>query len=129
MKRFVLVVDDDPGVIGLVSERLELMGFATTSAEDAMQAFIQAEAVNPILMVLDMNMPGFGSGADAVKAMRSNPKTQNVPIIILTGMDLRKAQAMLPPDPRMRLAGKPPDWKLIAQHIKDLTGIAVNMPG
>ncbi|HVE13304.1 MAG TPA: response regulator [Elusimicrobiota bacterium] len=124
MKQWVLVVDDDVNMTNLVSMRLESAGFSVTTAHDAKQAYIQAEALRPILVVSDMQMPGFGSGADAVKAMRECPFLRATPIIILTGMDLREAAGLLPKDPFVRLMGKPLNWPLMSQTIQDLLKIA-----
>lgn len=120
MTRWVLVVDDDQSFAQLVCARLESAGFSTTTAHDAKQAYLQAEALKPILVVMDMQMPGFGTGADAVRGMRAHPHLRATPIIILTGMDLREAAALLPRDPALRLMPKPLNWPVMEATIREL---------
>ena len=103
-------MDDDVIQAAAVCEFLEAHGFSATTADDARQAVLQAESLNPVLVIMDMQMPAFGTGADAVRVMRSIPQLTRTPVIIMTGMDLTKARALLSPDPLLRLMSKPPDW-------------------
>lgn len=116
-REWILVVDDDPGMVALVSERLEMEGYRVTSASDAQQAFIQAETLRPKLCLLDMQMPGFGTGADALRRFREHPRLAEIPVIILTGMESSKARAMLPTDPLLQLMTKPPDWPMLMKVV------------
>lgn len=125
-REWILVVDDDPAMVALVSERLEMEGYRVTTANDAEQAYIQAESLHPKLCLLDMQMPGFGTGADALKRFREHPRLVNTPVIILTGMEPAKAREMLPQDPLLQLMTKPPDWpmlmKVVAMMVKMAPG-------
>jgi CheY-like chemotaxis protein len=123
-KQWVLVVDDDPAMVMLVSERLEMEGYSVTTANDAAQAYIQAETLNPKLVVLDMQMPGFGTGADALRKFREHPRLANIPVIILTGMEPSKARAMLPDDPLVQLMTKPPDWQMLNKIVAMMINMA-----
>jgi CheY-like chemotaxis protein len=120
---FVLVVDDDPLILDLVSMRLEAAGYNVTTASDAWQEVIQAQALRLGLVITDVQMPGFGTGIDAYKRLRQ--LSPNLPIIFMTGMKLDDVKSHLPnpPDPRVRLLGKPINFDELRQMIKDLTGL------
>lgn len=59
----ILVVEDDPLVLELITTRLDLAGFHTFSARDGYEGLARLKEVAPAAMVLDINMPkldGFG---------------------------------------------------------------------
>ncbi len=121
--KWVLVIDDDPAMVALLSDRLESAGCFVTSATDALQGLIQAETLRPVLVVLDLVMPSFGGGVDVLKRLRKNPRLKDVPVIVLTGMPREKAQSLLPKDDQnLRLLSKPPDWPLVLKTIQELLG-------
>ena len=119
--KWVLVIDDDPAMVTLLTERLESAGCFVTSATDALQGLIQAETLRPVLVILDLVMPSFGGGVDVLKRLRKNPRLKDVPVLVLTGMPREKAERLLPSDdPNLRLMQKPPDWPLLFQNIKEM---------
>ena len=126
---FVLVVDDDPLVLGLVVDRLEMAGYRVTSASDAWQEVIQTQGMRIGLIITDINMPGVGTGVDAFKKLRELPGTKEVPVIFMTGMKLDEARAMIPPDDRVRLLAKPIDFAELQKNIKELTGWEKSLTG
>ena len=76
------------------------------------------------LIISDIEMPGFGTGVDALKQLRASPFVEKtLPVIFITGMPPAEARKIVPiTDPCVRLLHKPVDWKLLRQYIKDLTG-------
>ncbi len=121
---YVLVVDDDPHVLGMVTTRLEFAGYNVTSATDAWQEVIQAEGLKLGLIITDIQMPGVGTGVDAYKKLRASKMiSPELPVIFMTGMKLDEARAMIPPDPKVRLLAKPIDFVQLRQAIKELTGV------
>jgi diguanylate cyclase (GGDEF)-like protein len=80
----VLVADDDAGVRDLCSSILEGEGFAVDTAADGEQAIERALANPPDLVLLDIRMPK-GDGWQVAKALAADPRTQQVPIVLMTG--------------------------------------------
>jgi CheY-like chemotaxis protein len=124
-RNFILVVDDDPLIRDMLVAKLEGAGYRVTCAEDAAQSVIQAEGMRLSLIISDIEMPGFGTGVDALKKLRASsyiPK--NLPVIFVTGMPPAEAQKIVPKsDPYIRLMHKPVDWKLLAKYMLDLSGL------
>jgi len=121
---FVLVVDDDPNVLNLVVTRLELAGYRVTTATDAWQQVVQAQGLKIGLIISDIKMPGVGTGVDAVKHLRALPTVSPLlPVIFMTGIKLDDARRMIPPDPKIRLIGKPINFEELRSTIKELTGV------
>lgn len=121
-RSFILVVDDDEIIRDLIVDRLQMAEYKVTYANDAAQAVIQAEGMTLALLITDIEMPGFGTGIDAVKKLRASPSVpRNLPVIFVTGMPPQDAEKRVPlEDPYIRLIHKPIDWKLLRAYIKDL---------
>jgi len=105
--------------------KLEDAGYRVTCAEDAAQSVIQAEGMNLSLIISDIEMPGFGTGVDALKKLRASSYVpKNLPVIFVTGMPPQEAQKIVPKtDPSIRLMHKPVDWSLLAKFMKELSGL------
>ncbi|GIV89237.1 MAG: DNA-binding response regulator [Chloroflexus sp.] len=80
---FVLVVDDDPGIVRLVRSYLEQAGFRVASAFDGATARRLIRQERPDLVILDLMLPD-EDGFDIARSLRSDPATATLPIIMLT---------------------------------------------
>jgi two-component system, OmpR family, response regulator RegX3 len=80
----ILVVDDDPGVLDVVSYALESEGFAVEAAEDAAGALAAAERGGFDLVVLDLMLPDL-PGTDVCRKLRAAGNA--IPILMLTAKD------------------------------------------
>ena len=82
-KKQVLVVEDEEDILELVRYNLAREGYqvlCTTSGEKALK-IVQSEALN--LIVLDLMLPGI-DGLEIAKTLKTDSKTQDIPIIMLT---------------------------------------------
>ncbi|MFC1679535.1 response regulator, partial [Elusimicrobiota bacterium] len=124
-RTYILVVDDDALIRDMLVAKLESAGYRVTCAEDAAQSVIQAEGMRLSLIVSDIEMPGFGTGVDALKKLRSSTFVRkNLPVIFVTGMPPQEARKIVPKtDPYVRLLHKPVDWQLMQKYIHELTGM------
>jgi CheY-like chemotaxis protein len=80
----ILVVDDSRFQLTLLRRTLEEKGFEVVAAQDVLQAGMVALRTAPDAIVLDINMPG-GSGIDVVKRLKRSTKTQNIPVVVVSG--------------------------------------------
>jgi len=81
----VLVVDDDPAAVELVAIRLKNVVTSVERAYSGREALRAVESRIPDVIVLDLMMPD-GDGFEVVEALRKNPRTARVPIIVMTAM-------------------------------------------
>ena len=81
----ILIVDDEPEVIELVSTRLKEHDFDVISAGSARQGITKAEVETPDLILMDIMMPHI-PGGDAVRELRANQKTCDIPVVFLTAV-------------------------------------------
>jgi two-component system alkaline phosphatase synthesis response regulator PhoP len=79
----ILIVDDEKDIVELLSYNLQKEGFSTVKAYDGEAALGLARSGKPDLMLLDLMLPKM-NGLDVCKAIRRNPETANLPIIMLT---------------------------------------------
>lgn len=79
----ILVVDDEEPIQELLRFNLEKEGYLVRVAKDGQEALKQVENDQPDLLVLDLMLPGM-DGLEVCRKLRSNPKFQQIPIIMLT---------------------------------------------
>lgn len=88
-KKRILLVEDEPDYIMMIKMRLEASGYEVTSAIDGEEGLKKARE-KPDLVLLDIVMPKV-DGLSLCKTLKDNPKTKEIPIIIITAsgvMDL-----------------------------------------
>ncbi len=81
--RTILVVDDERGIVEVVHDYLDRAGFRVLTAGDGPTALRLARAERPSLLVLDLMLPGL-DGLAVTRALRADPATRKLPIIMLT---------------------------------------------
>jgi two-component system phosphate regulon response regulator PhoB len=80
----IIVADDDKVLSQMICGILRENRHKPMPAFDAMQVMMFAMRQSPDLVLLDISMPG-GTGLDVLRKLKSNSKTANVPVIIITG--------------------------------------------
>ncbi|ERT09294.1 response regulator [Lyngbya aestuarii BL J] len=79
----ILIVDDVPENIRLLSSILADHGYPTRKATNGVMALRAVKSIEPTLILLDIRMPKM-SGYEICKQLKSNPKTAHIPIIFLS---------------------------------------------
>ncbi|BAY45498.1 two-component system, regulatory protein [Kalymmatonema gypsitolerans NIES-4073] len=77
----ILIVEDSPSELQLMSHYLEESGYNVIQATGAKEALEKAQSQNPDVIVTDVVMPGM-SGFELCRSLKRNPATQKVPIVI-----------------------------------------------
>lgn len=79
----VLVADDDPDILSLVTLRLERDGYEVIGAPDGERAVEEALERTPDLALIDVSMPKL-DGYEVTERLRQHEPTSAIPIILLT---------------------------------------------
>ncbi len=80
----VLVIDDSATIVALMSRMLKQNEYEVLEAEDAEKGLEIAYRDNPAIIFLDIVLPGM-SGFTALRHLRQDPRTKNIPIIMISG--------------------------------------------
>ncbi|MBP7056450.1 MAG: response regulator [Candidatus Omnitrophica bacterium] len=86
MAKRVLVIDDDSDYVEAVSMLLEAKGYEVISATDGKTGFIKAKEETPGLIILDVMMATRTEGFDVARLLKDDPKTKDIPVILITGI-------------------------------------------
>jgi phosphate regulon transcriptional regulator PhoB len=79
----ILVVDDEPDLVELVTYNLRKEGFIVSSAADGEKALHMIREKGYDLVILDLMLPGI-QGMELCRILRNDPKTEGIPIIMVT---------------------------------------------
>ena len=82
-RKTILVVDDERDLVELIALNLTRNGYEVLSAHDGNTGLDLARKHKPDLLILDVMMPGL-SGRDVTMALKSDPDTATMPILMLT---------------------------------------------
>jgi two-component system alkaline phosphatase synthesis response regulator PhoP len=79
----ILVVDDEPDIVEIITFTLESKGHEITSAKDGAEGISQVKKEEPDLIILDVMMPKM-NGMQVVDYLRNKEEYNHIPIIMLT---------------------------------------------
>lgn len=82
-RRRVLVVDDEPDVLLLCRVNLEFEGYEVMEAGDGVEAMTRVRERRPDVILLDVMMPRM-DGWQALEAIKADPATTSIPVVMLT---------------------------------------------
>ena len=83
----VLIVDDEPNVVEMLSAMIEPDGYSVIRAYGGQEGIDKALSEHPDVLLLDLMMP-IVSGFDVISTLKADPGTKDIPIIICTAKEL-----------------------------------------
>src|SRR5712692_7720882 len=89
--RTILVVEDEVATLEMIVELLKAYGYAVSTATDGEQARASVAQSLPELVILDLVLPKM-SGFELLAEWRSNPRTADLSVFVLTSKDLTKEE-------------------------------------
>jgi len=81
----ILVVEDDPVLLKMYTEKFTFEGFGVLNAKDGEEAFIVATKGGVDIILLDIMLPRM-SGTDFLEKLRQDPKGKSMPVVALTNL-------------------------------------------
>ncbi|MBI5325513.1 MAG: response regulator [Ignavibacteriae bacterium] len=125
MAKKILVVDDEPDVLTYLTTLFSDNGFDVMTANNGKECFDKARNEKPDLITLDITMPE-ESGVRAFKELQEDSLTENIPVIIITGITsefkkfISTRKQVKPP---LAYFEKPIDRDLLIAKVKELVGV------
>jgi two-component system cell cycle response regulator len=89
MSARILIVDDVPSSVRLLSAKLQKEYYEALTATNGSEALKAVESDDPDLVLLDVMMPGM-DGYDVCRRIKSNPKTTHIPVVMVTALGGRE---------------------------------------
>ncbi len=82
----VLVIDDEVAIVEFIRLGLKYEGFQVESASNGPEGLAAAQRLSPDMVILDLMLPEM-DGLEVCRRLRTNPTTQDIPILMLTAKD------------------------------------------
>lgn len=79
----VLVVDDNPDAIEIMTAILKTAGYSVITAKDGLEAMHKIQRENPAVILLDITMPEL-DGFAVCRSVKMNPKFAHIPILMIS---------------------------------------------
>ncbi len=115
----ILVVDDDPEIVSMLSTRLSKRGYKISTAADGHRALELAKREKPDLILLDVMMPG-KSGWEVARALKQDPVTQDIKIVMVTAIGTQVNELTSPLYGADAHIDKPFEFERLERIIADL---------
>ncbi|MHC4948305.1 MAG: response regulator [Planctomycetota bacterium] len=119
----ILVVDDEPHIRYMLEFKLGGAGYRVVTASSGPAALERARAETPDLVITDFQMPG-GGGLELSKALKREPGTADVPVVMLTGRSHKIPKAELAATNICQLIAKPFSPRELTATVDELLGLA-----
>ncbi len=84
--RKILVVEDHPDMLEVLTCQVEMMGFSVIPAKHGKEGVTKALEEKPDLILMDIMMPD-QDGISLTRDIRNDPKTSDIPILVVSGLD------------------------------------------
>ena len=84
MKGYILIIDDNPTDLKVVSKSLERVGYACHAVSNEVEGFLWLKTNTPRMIFLDLNLAGT-SGYEVIKTLKGNKETAKIPIVVISG--------------------------------------------
>lgn len=81
----ILIVDDTPGNLALLSDTLSEADYRVLVATDGNSALEQIQYIKPDIILLDVMMPGI-DGFETCRRLKADPATETIPVLFMTGL-------------------------------------------
>ena len=123
----IMIVENEPLNMKLVSDLLEINGFQTLKAEDADTTFEILKNNHPDIILMDINLPGT-DGVELFKKIREMESFKNTKIVALTSMAMKEDKERIMQVGFDKYMTKPIDTKEFIKNIKEMTSHESGQP-
>ena len=113
----ILTVEDDENSRLIVRDLLEDLGYEIIEAWSGPDGVRAAEAHQPALILMDVQLPGF-DGFEAIRRIQSNPDLRHIPIVVVTSYAMH-ADAARAREAGCRYISKPFQATVLLDAIRD----------
>lgn len=117
----VLYIEDEKTLQDVISQMLQILGYEVTCASNGKLGVEAAKSWQPDLILTDLRMP-IMDGPEAIRTLRQDPETTNIPIFVLSAYSDSKTRETCRNAGADDFFTKPPDIDKIDHAIKRTVG-------
>jgi twitching motility two-component system response regulator PilH len=121
MARRILVIDDQRYIVELISQVLQDAGYQVQGCTDPRQAMEAVASFQPDGVMLDLMMPEI-DGLTLLQALRRNPETERLPVLVCTAAVLGRSEMRLFRDMGIGVLPKPFDLEELTPSVERVIG-------
>ena len=121
MAKKILVADDEPDVVKVLSMRLKAHNYEVITAFDGLQAVKEAYKEKPDLILLDIMMP-LGDGYTVFENLKRSAQIRLIPVIFISALPPRQVQQKVEELGAQGFITKPFDSKALVAEVKKILG-------
>lgn len=121
--RRILIADDEHNIRHILDFSLHVEGFDVLAAQDGEEALALATSELPDLVIMDVMMPGCG-GIEACRRLKQNPRTRQIPVILLTARSSREDREAGEAAGAVEYITKPFSPQKVIDLIQSILGVA-----
>jgi CheY-like chemotaxis protein len=119
-RKKILIIDDQPDVLRVLTLSLRHLGYETCEASDAGAGIRMSFIENPDLIVMDVSLPD-SSGLETAKRIKDNSQTSHIPIVACSGWKSDEILAQAEEAGIVEFLSKPISPELLAAVIEKFT--------
>ncbi len=113
----ILIIEDNPKNLKLIRDLLQFKGYQTIEADSAEAGIELAREQHPTLILMDIQLPGI-DGREAMKVLKADASTQQIPIIALTASAMKGDRERLLAEGFDGYIPKPVDIKAFPEQLE-----------
>jgi len=114
----ILVIDDDPAVVQVISDILHEEGYAVAAARDGLEGLRKATRQPPDLILCDERMPSL-AGHEVCQKLFSDPQTRAIPVVMMSA----HSYEVMPGTPNcLMFLRKPFQYQTLVNTVEDVIG-------
>jgi len=118
----ILIVDDEPQNVEVLSRLMHRLGYEVRTAFDGPQALTAVAQEQPDLILLDVNMPGL-DGLEVCRRLKSEPSTRLVPVVLITTLSGSEDRIRGVEAGADDFLSKPPVFAELQARVRSLTNL------
>ena len=123
----LLIVDDDPDLLTLLSAHYGIRGYTVVVAESCEAALRLAAERRPDAVLLDFCLPKM-DGARFIEILRADELTEKTPVIVMSAASAQWVASRLRPDPLVGALEKPFEFAALDEMLENLLAAAAARP-
>jgi len=121
MPKTILIVDDEPDILKIVSFRLEANGYKILLAKNGQEALDLVQNKRPDIVLLDLRLPDI-DGCEVCRKIKADKTLKDIPVIFLTASQFRNIKEMMKESKADDYLSKPFEPKELLEKVKKFVG-------